>query len=1305
MPPTDRQLSDRLTAALGRLLDLVKSRAVAEASTAEAFTAGTAAADKEVQKAKRAIAAARAKAVADAADAHRQAVADITGRADAALAENDRHRQDLRKKTVDQYSTALQKQRSEYEDRQWTNDSQQEAWEKEARGKHDDLMRAAAEGAAHVDRLWADAEPTLNRAGLTTDDVRYEPNRLPPATKTDPVGKLQKCREDADAAAERLAAAPLPKILGIGGTALCVVLAGGLGAAVTMPFYKEFPNNLILVAAWAVVGGLILRVAVGRLAKRQVRERGSALGVYLAECERAVESLRRFAAETFAAEKADIAARHAVARKQTDDHYRPRIARLEEQLSATLTRIDADHVNKGFKLRADRDDEAIRERRRYEAEAEALTAKATADEAAAEAKFSAAIRDATAARDRSWNKLSSDWHTGVGEVGQELRELTAIGSERFPPWKLLLQQNRPHPEDVPPGIRFGSVSVDLAALPDGMPTDDRLKPADPIKLTVPAYLPFPARCSTVLRAADDGRPAAVAALQAMMLRFLTGLPPGKVRFTVIDPVGLGENFGSFMHLADADEKLVTSRIWTEPQQIEKRLLDLTEHMENVIQKYLRNQYKSIEEYNRAAGEVAEPYRVLVVANFPHNFTPEAARRLISIASSGPACGVCTLVSVDTKAGMPRDFRLADLEQVSFNLAWDGTGFKPADPTLAAFPLTVDQPPAPEAIAALVRRVGAASLEAAKVEVPFDYIMPAPDRVWAGDASKGFDVPIGRAGATRRQNFVLGRGTAQHALVAGKTGSGKSTLLHALITNLALIYGPEEAELYLIDFKEGVEFKPYAVHHPPHVRVVAIESEREFGLSVLQRLDGILRERGDAFRQAGVNDLAGYRESLKQTDPSATCPRILLVVDEFQMFFVEDDKLSQEAALLLDRLVRQGRAFGVHVLLGSQTLGGAYSLPRATIDQMAVRIALQCSEADAQLILSKDNTAARLLNRPGEAIYNDANGRVEGNDPFQVVWLDEDRREQLLTDLRRRAGLGGKRFPPPLVFEGNSSADLTKNDQLAGLLAGDAPADGPVTVWLGEPVAIKDPTVAVFRPASANNLLLLGQQEESALALNAAALTALAGRLRPTNGDRPVLVVDGTPDDSEFADYLRHTADAVGLTGAFVERSALAATVSELAAEVARRQSGESADRSPRFLLVHGLHRLRELRKPEDDFGFGRKGEKVVSPGEAFATILRDGPPVGVHVIAWCDGLVNLQRALDRQAVREFALRVLFQMSPADSSNLIDSPAASRLGRNRAFFVEEGVERPEKFRPYGLPAMSWLRRAGQRSADASPVAAG
>ena len=63
------------------------------------------------------------------------------------------------------------------------------------------------------------------------------------------------------------------------------------------------------------------------------------------------------------------------------------------------------------------------------------------------------------------------------------------------------------------------------------------------------------------------------------------------------------------------------------------------------------------------------------------------------------------------------------------------------------------------------------------------------------------------------------------------------------------------QLYLIDFKKGVEFKPYAAHQLPHARVIAIESEREFGLSVLQGLDAELKRRGDLFRKAGVDGIA------------------------------------------------------------------------------------------------------------------------------------------------------------------------------------------------------------------------------------------------------------------------------------------------------------------------------------------------------------------------------------------------------------------------------------------------------------------
>ena len=223
--------------------------------------------------------------------------------------------------------------------------------------------------------------------------------------------------------------------------------------------------------------------------------------------------------------------------------------------------------------------------------------------------------------------------------------------------------------------------------------------------------------------------------------------------------------------------------------------------------------------------------------------------------------------------MPRDFNLTDLEAVSFTLAWKDGAFIAEGPGAGPVPARRSTPRrTPRPIAQLVQRVGKASREAARVEVPFEYIAP-PSRTTCGRrcAAAGFDVPIGRAGATRRQSFSLGRGTAQHALVAGKTGSGKSTLLHALITNLALTYSPDEVELYLIDFKKGVEFKGYATHRLPHARVVAIESEREFGLSVLQRLDGILKERGDKFRDAGVNDLAGYRAAqAEREDARASC---------------------------------------------------------------------------------------------------------------------------------------------------------------------------------------------------------------------------------------------------------------------------------------------------------------------------------------------------------------------------------------------------------------------------------------------------
>ncbi|MCE9525876.1 MAG: AAA family ATPase, partial [Planctomycetales bacterium] len=673
--------------------------------------------------------------------------------------------------------------------------------------------------------------------------------------------------------------------------------------------------------------------------------------------------------------------------------------------------------------------------------------------------------------EREWSELAATWSTGLAEFQAGVEQMNEFCDHHFPPW----QQNGTHEKRTPagsiPAIRFGRFDFNLQALPGGLPTSkDLLVPK--AEFEIPAILSYPQCPSLLLEAEGEGRDAATQVIQNMMLRLLTSLPPGKVRFTILDPVGLGQNFSAFMHLADFDERLVTNRIWTESNHINQRLTDLTEHMENVIQKYLRNEFASIQEYNEHAGEVAEPFQILVVANFPANFSDEAARRLVSIAASGARCGVYTLVSTDNKLTFPRNFDVADLERQAATLVWDveQKRFAWKHDELKSLPLVLESPPGDEQFTEIIKAVGKLAKDAARVEVPFESVTPSEAELWNGDSRSEIEVPLGRAGATKLQYMRLGKGTSQHVLISGKTGSGKSTLLNALITNLALHYSPSELQFYLIDFKKGVEFKAYATAKLPHARVIAIESEREFGMSVLERLDQELKRRGDLFRKHGVQDLKGYRRA----EPDAEMPRILLIIDEFQEFFTTDDRISHDSSLLLDRLVRQGRAFGIHLLLGSQTLAGAYSLARSTIGQMAVRIALQCSEADAHLILSEDNTAARLLSRPGEAIYNDANGLFEGNHPFQVVWLSDQLRESYLRKVAAMATERHLNLPPATVFEGNAAAEIADNHLLRAALAQPPQERLTPRAWLGAAVAIKDPTEVLFRRQGGTNLLIVGQ---------------------------------------------------------------------------------------------------------------------------------------------------------------------------------------------------------------------------------------
>lgn len=817
-----------------------------------------------------------------------------------------------------------------------------------------------------------------------------------------------------------------------------------------------------------------------------------------------------------------------------------------------------------------------------------------------------------------------------------------------------------------------------------------------LAFSIPALVPLArgnAGRSLLLKCAGVPKERGGQNLQAVIMRFLATFPPGKVKFTFIDPVGLGQNASGFMQLGDYDESLVSGKAWTEPPHIEKELLELTEHMETVIQKYLRNDFESIEQYNESAGEVAEAYRVLVVWDFPVNFNETAARRLISIAENGPRCGVFTIVLMDTSAEkrLPYGFTLGDLERISNVVEYDSGRFVWLNNHCKQHELILDEPPGPDLSKHIIGMIGGVAKAALNVQVPYSKLLSRAQLVdgnwWKKTTENVIEAPLGPHGANKIQSLTLGEKTAHHAIVVGRTGSGKSNLMHVIVTSLALSYSPKEIELYLIDFKQGVEFKPYALANLPHAKVIAIESEREFGISVLQGLDAELHKRGELFRTNNVNSIAEYRRSVGQL------PRILLLVDEFQEFFSQDDTISSQARIILDRLVRQGRSQGIHVMLGSQTLKGASDLPHSIISQMGVRIALQCTEADARQIMGDDNLINRQLTRPGEAIYNPESGQVEANKLFQVAMFTEQDRNMYLGKIAELTRNAEGPFPSPIIFEGNEAAVIESCRPLLKVAGSEPPAAiaKSTEAWLGEPIAIRPPVAAKFRRQGCSNLLVVTRDEQQGVGVVLASLLSLLAQYSPDCAE--FFIVNLTTADSDWNEIPELIKDLFPHKIQLVKRANLGAVLQSLATQAEERASEEKGGTSEVFLVFFGLHRSRDLRDDYDVVSSYSKSQddKGLDAKALFAKVMREGPESGIHVIAWCDAYTNLVR-IDRRLVGEFAMRVAGPMSNDDSQNLLDNSLASKLDRpHRAIFFDE--DRPgqlEKFRPYDIPEAGWLK---------------
>ncbi len=862
----------------------------------------------------------------------------------------------VKKKIEDECASIEEKLRKKYDDAVWLADGVLEVANGQAGRAFKEKSEAVQSAREDLNGLEVRAAGLVQQYGvaLPQDAVTTE---LDPTIATDADSAFTAHRQALEQLVNRLGKMPIANLF-VGGRPyfLAIILTLLTAAAVQFQNKQVEPKwDQLAIYAGGVLGVYILLAIILRvIATRQVRAVHTPIRIELLQVHHAAEQQLVNAAQKRQQDmQAALLARNTEV-QSAKDQIAPFIAKAMQKRATDLATAQSDAAQKLARIDKIRDSANAETNEWLRRQLHDLDHKRERDLKENKLKNSLSEKEIEQRyRDRR-AELEQRWATGLRQI-----QSPSIWTGRvFPPHTTgTIRLGTPGflPGDSHRASRFAEMQVDLKEIAENVPQKLNL----PATFPLPAVLAFPANASLLIHTDQAGRPEAIRTLQMVMARLLSGLPAGRVRFTIIDPVGLGQNFAGFMHLSDYDDALVGGRIWTSQEQIDQKLTNLAEHMETVIQKYLRNEFETIDDYNAQAGELAEPYRFLVIADLPTNFSAEAFRRLNSIASSGARCGVYTLISRDVRQPIPAGSHLDELKAHSVNLIRQDDRFVWDDEVFRRLPLTLDAPPTEDQLTKILHKVGAGAKEAKRVEVPFAVIAPPDGKMWTGSTAAELDVMVGRLGANRFQSLRLGKGTSQHVLIAGKTGSGKSTLMHAMITNSALWYSPDEVELYLVDFKKGVEFKTYAHNLLPHARAIAVESDREFGLSLLNRLDLELARRGELFRKAGVQDLISYR----QTSTPQVVPRTLLIIDEFQEFFTEDDKLAQEAALLIERLVRQGRAFGMHVLLGSQTIGGAGGLPRAVLGQFAVRIALQTTEADSQLILGDNNSAARLLSRP------------------------------------------------------------------------------------------------------------------------------------------------------------------------------------------------------------------------------------------------------------------------------------------------------------------------------------------------------
>ncbi len=546
-----------------------------------------------------------------------------------------------------------------------------------------------------------------------------------------------------------------------------------------------------------------------------------------------------------------------------------------------------------------------------------------------------------------------------------------------------------------------------------------------MEFCLPKVYPFPPK-SLYIEHEKDGQ-----FLREMLMRLLSSVPLVQLEVILVDALSLGGIFNLARRLLDKNNDFIyQQRILTESKEIEEALKHLYEYLKVNLQEKLAG-YKDFAHYNEKEKDRL-PLKALFLSGVDA-LSQNALYYLEKIMRFGSKNGVLSFVNLESEKN---NQSAEDLKRYA-ECFKDRTSFE----RLKYLNVEVinDHGIQSQHMQDFADKIKAyyEKKKAVKRELKD---LQKDEKFWTESSQFKVSVPVGWDINHKEVRFEIGE-AQNHTLICDHSGSGKSNFLHVLIQNLAFYYAPNEVQLFLLDYKEGVEFNAYT--EPTileHARLVSVASSVGYGMSFLSWLCKEMQKRAELFKQFNVKDLSDYRKH-------GEMPRLIVVIDEFQVLFSDNSSKGKESVeQSLNTLLKKGRSYGVHLILATQTMRGT-DINRSIMAQIANRIALPMDAEDSNSILNNDDAACELV-RP-EGIFNNNGGHQKYHtkmsipkapDDFKpfIKKIHRDFNQRNLAPIERKIYNGEKPLEMPNTLKANEmrlhlgkEADYEQKDLIVG----------------------------------------------------------------------------------------------------------------------------------------------------------------------------------------------------------------------------------------------------------------------------------